>query len=120
MRRPPTTPGTSSQRDALKLATIAAAPTATREASTMRRRRNGARGGATPPSGPRRVIAGTTSDPATATSGTSPRNTHRHPTASDTRSASTGPISPGTTHAVDSTANIRGRSASVNARPIAT
>ena len=104
----------------MKLATISAAPAATRTASTMRRRRNGPLGGATPSSGPSRIIAGTTNEPATATSGSSARNTHRQPTASDTRSASTGPMSPGTTHAVEITANMRGRSASVNARPIAT
>jgi hypothetical protein len=55
------------------------------------------------------VRASTTSTPATITSGSSPRNTHRQPTAVATRDAMAGPISPGTTHAVDRTANMRGR-----------
>jgi hypothetical protein len=117
---PPTIPGTRSQRFAVRLATTSAAPPATRTASTIRRRMNFVAGGRKPSSGPSRIIAGTTSEPATATSGTSPRNTHRQPTASETRSANTGPTIPGTTHAVDSTANMRGLASTENARPMAT
>ena len=56
-----------------------------------------------------RIIAGTISDPATATNGSRPRKTQRHPTSDEMRSARAGPIMPGTTHAVDSTANMRAR-----------
>ena len=119
--RPATIPGTSSQRGAAKLATTSAAPAATRAASTRRWRRNRTTGAVPSRSnGPIRIIAGTTIVPAIATSGSKPRNTQRHPSVSDTRSARTGPISPGTTHAVERIANIRGRSASVKALPIAT
>src|SRR3984885_6883551 len=56
--------------------------------------------------------ASTTSTPAAITSGSRPRNTQRQPTAAATRAAIPGPISPGTTHAVESTANILGRDSS--------
>src|SRR5579862_269891 len=54
----------------------------------------------------------TTSAPVAITSGIKPRNTHRQPTAAATRAAMAGPTRPGTTHAVESTANMRGRTAS--------
>ena len=50
----------------------------------------------------------------------SPRNTQRHPATSPTTAASDGPRIPGTTHAVDSIANMRGWSRSGRQRPIAT
>src|SRR5215475_3787303 len=53
--------------------------------------------------------ASTTSTPAAITSGSKPRNTHRQPTAAATRAATAGPTRPGTTHAVERTANMRGR-----------
>src|ERR1700733_9492619 len=56
--------------------------------------------------------ASTTSTPAATTSGSKPRNTQRQPTAVATRAAIPGPIRPGTTHAVESTANILGRDSS--------
>ena len=46
------------------------------------------------------------------TSGSSPRNTQRQPNRSATSADAAGPTRPGTTQAVDSTANTRGRSAS--------
>ena len=42
------------------------------------------------------------------TSGNKPRNTHRHPKATATAPLTAGPISPGSTHALDNTANMRG------------
>jgi hypothetical protein len=57
--------------------------------------------------------ASTTSTPAPITSGSKPRNTQRQPTAEATRAAIAGPIRPGTTHAVESTANILGRASSL-------
>ena len=42
------------------------------------------------------------------TAGTMPRNTHRQPTVSLARPASAGPMSPGTTHALEMSAIIRG------------
>ena len=42
--------------------------------------------------------------------GSRPRKTNRHPMNSPTRPASAGPMTPGRTHAVESVANIRGRS----------
>lgn len=59
--------------------------------------------------GPRRVRAGTAIAPATATTGSRPRNTHRQPNARATSALSAGPASPGATQAVDSTAIIRAR-----------
>src|SRR6201996_4548238 len=53
--------------------------------------------------------ASTTRTPAAITSGSKPRNTQRQPTAAATRAAIPGPIRPGTTHAVERTANIIGR-----------
>src|ERR1700759_871229 len=53
--------------------------------------------------------ASTTSTPAAITSGSKPRNPQRQPTAAATRAAIPGPIRPGTTHAVERTANILGR-----------
>ncbi|MEJ7722221.1 MAG: hypothetical protein WKF58_18140 [Ilumatobacteraceae bacterium] len=58
--------------------------------------------------------------PATMTSGSSPRNTHRQPTTAEARSAIVGPITPGTTHAVDKMANILGRNEAGYMRPMAT
>ena len=69
--------------------------------------------------GPRRTRAGTAIDPATATTGSRPRNTHRQPKACATSAATTGPASPGRTQAVDSTAIIRARSEPGRHRPIA-
>ena len=62
---------------------------------------------------------GTATDPVIATTGSSPRNTHRHPNACATAAAIAGPASPGATHAVDSTAIIRARSEPGRHRPIA-
>src|ERR1700733_7657794 len=56
--------------------------------------------------------ASTTSTPAAITSGSRPRKTQRQPTAAATRAAIPGPTRPGTTHAVESTANILGRDSS--------
>jgi len=53
-------------------------------------------------------------------SGSSPRKTKRQPIESPTVPAITGPMRPGRTHAVDSVANMRGRSASGKVRPMAT
>ena len=64
--------------------------------------------------------ARTASAPDAARSGSRPRNTARQWNASATMPAMAGPISPGTTHAVESIANIRGRSDSGIDRPIAT
>ena len=69
--------------------------------------------------GPRRIRAGTAIDPATATTGSRPRNTHRQPNACATSAATAGPASPGTTQAVDSTAIILARSEPGRHRPIA-
>ncbi len=44
----------------------------------------------------------------TSTTGTMPRNTHRHPTVSLARPASAGPTNPGTTQALEMSAIIRG------------
>ena len=71
------------------------------------------------PGGPRRARAGTAIAPATATTGSRPRNTHRHPNTCATSAASTGPASPGTTHAVDRTAIMRACSGPGKLRPIA-
>jgi len=68
--------------------------------------------------GPRRIKAGTAIDPATATTGSRPRNTHRHPNKCATAAASAGPATPGTTHAVDRTAIIRAWSGPGKLRPI--
>ena len=57
---------------------------------------------------------------ASAMRGRMPRKIQRQPSVSATRPASAGPISPGMTHAVERTANMRGRSASGSTRPIAT
>ena len=56
---------------------------------------------------------------ASATSGSSPRNTQRQPNASATAPLMAGPMSPGSTHAVDITANMRGCSSAGYARPTA-
>ena len=63
----------------------------------------------------RRVIA-----PASSTSGRSPRKTARQPSAWVTPPARAGPMTPGRTQAVDSVANIGGRSRSGRERAIAT
>ena len=68
----------------------------------------------------RRIIAGTINDPAMATNGNSPRNTHRQLVHDEIRSASAGPITPGTTQAVDRTANMRARFSTLYTLPIAT
>ena len=44
----------------------------------------------------------------TSTGGTMPRKTHRQPTVSVTRPAIAGPINPGTTHALEISAIMRG------------
>ena len=72
------------------------------------------------PGGPRRIRAGSAIDPVTATTGSSPRNTHRHPNTCATSAAMAGPASPGHTQAVDSTAIIRARSGPARLRPIET
>ena len=56
--------------------------------------------------------AGSVDTPAVTTSGTKPIKTHRQPKCSATKAARPGPIIPGSAHAVDSTANTRGRTAS--------
>ena len=53
-------------------------------------------------------------------SGSRPRNTKRQPIDSPTAPAIAGPSTPGSTHAVESVANIWGRSRSGRLRPIAT
>ena len=58
--------------------------------------------------------------PASAMSGSSPRNTNRQPIDSPTAPASAGPTTPGRIQAVDSVANMRGLSDSGSVRPIAT
>jgi hypothetical protein len=68
--------------------------------------------------GPSRIRAGTAIDPATATIGSKPRNTHRQPNSRATSALTAGPASPGATQAVDSTAIIRARSVPVRLRPI--
>ena len=60
------------------------------------------------------------SAPVTATIGTRPRKTHRQPNRCATAALAAGPARPGATHAVDSTAIIRGRSRSGRLRPMAT
>jgi hypothetical protein len=62
--------------------------------------------------GPSRRSDGQASAAEASTSGSSPRNTQRQLKRSATRADTAGPTSPGTTQAVDSTANTRGRSAS--------
>ena len=62
----------------------------------------------------------TARNPATVRNGIRPRNTRRHVVYSPTIAAIEGPITPGTTHAVESSANIRGCSRSGRVRPIAT
>jgi hypothetical protein len=68
--------------------------------------------------GPRRTSAGTAMLPATATTGSRPRNTQRQPNRRATSALTAGPASPGATHAVDSTAIIRARSSSGRLRPM--
>ena len=68
--------------------------------------------------GPSRISAGTAIVPATATIGSRPRNTHRHPNRRATSALTAGPASPGATHAVDKTAIMRGRSVPGRLRPI--
>ena len=58
---------------------------------------------------PRARSPGTVSAVATARIGSRPRKTRRHDAYSATAPASAGPTMPGTTHTVDSTANMRGR-----------
>jgi hypothetical protein len=94
-------------------ASMSAAPAATRMPSPSRCSCVGGESG-----GPRRIRAGTASDPATATIGSSPRNTHRHPNSRATSALRAGPASPGATHAVDMTAIILARSDPVRLRPI--
>ena len=62
--------------------------------------------------GPSRRSDGQASAPEAATSGSRPRNTQRQPTLAATSADRAGPIRPGTTQAVERTANTRGRSAS--------
>ena len=64
--------------------------------------------------------AGTVSATASATNGSSPMNTIRQPNSSATVPERAGPMTPGSTHAVDVVANIFGRSDSGMLRPIAT
>ena len=113
-RTPAATRGTSSQPSRPSPPTTSAAPAATRAASTIGRRvqRTGGSGSVSPASRrpPWRNIVGTIMAPAATTSGSRPRNTHRQPTHVEIRSDSAGPTTPGTTQAVESTANIRGRS----------
>src|SRR3984957_17189903 len=56
--------------------------------------------------------ASTNSTQTAITSGSKPGNTQRQPPAAATRAAIPGPTRPGTTHAVESTANILGRDSS--------
>ena len=100
-----------------------AVPAATSTASGRRRRSEAAAfasastasgGGATARS------AGVVVTAATTTSGRSPRKTARQPIVSPTIPAIAGPITPGKAHAVESHANIRGRSSSGMLRAIAT
>src|SRR3984893_7677825 len=68
--------------------------------------------------GPSRISAGTAIAPATATIGSRPRNTHRHPNKRATSALTAGQASPGATHAVDTTAIIPARSVPGRMRPI--
>ena len=107
---PATTRSTArtAERDPIPARTRAA-PAATRSASGMRLRSGSPSSGAPGPIG---RMAGRVRSPAASTNGSSPRKTARQPNACSTRLARLGPRTPGTTHAVDSTANMRGRSAS--------
>src|SRR4051794_1553087 len=111
---PASTRGTHTMTaSAVNPASTSPAPSATRTAS---RSRLGAASPSTTSSGRSGRYDST---PATIANGTIPRNTQRQPTAFDTALAMPGPSRPGTTHAVDMTANMRGRSASGYARPMA-
>ena len=71
-------------------------------------------------SGTARVIAGIVRTAARTTNGSRPRKTSRQLAFSATKPLIAGPMIPGTTQAVDSTANIRGRRVSGMPRAIAT
>ena len=75
--------------------------------------------GSSPAGAPSAIRARIVITAASPTSGNKPRNTHRQPKASATVPLIAGPIRPGSTHALDSTANMRGCSAAGYARPIA-
>ena len=100
-----------------------AVPRVTSRASGRRRRSEAAAaasasaaagGGATARS------AGVVATAATAISGSSPRKTARQPIVSPTIPAIAGPSTPGSAQAVESHANMRGRSSSGMLRPMAT
>ena len=99
----PTSKGTSTGIElAVSPPITSVAPNATSTPSDVRSR--GASGSNT---GSTRASGGSEISAASATSGSSPRNTQRQPIACATKPASPGPARPGTTHAVESTANIR-------------
>ena len=70
--------------------------------------------------GESRFREGSTNPVARGKIGTRPRKTQRQPTTSATTPASAGPISPGITQALESTANMRGFTASGYPRPTQT
>ena len=111
---PTTTSGRPGQSDAsVRPATVIPADTARTSAAGRRRRVFAAmscsRPASAPTAGPMARSAGSVIAAATAISGRSPRKTSRQWSASATAPAAAGPIRPGTTHAVDSVANILGR-----------
>src|SRR5512143_2260574 len=109
-REPGGDQGTVVSEWAVSPASTAPAPADTRSAAGNRR----------PPPAARSVAAPGRSAPPTPTSGSRPRKTGRQPARSATSADSAGPTAPGTSQAVDSTANTRGRSASGNVRPMLT
>jgi hypothetical protein len=69
--------------------------------------------------GPRRSSEGNDSAALIGTSGRMAANTQRHPTCSAIVPETAGPMRPGNTHAVESSANIVARARSSKARPMA-
>ena len=106
--RPPTSAGTRSQASSCSDHCTAATPSAVATAATRRPGRGGA--GSAGRRSRRRV--GTSDATAPATSGTSPRNTHRQPGPSASAPATTGPTSDGITQAAEIAPNTVGRSRS--------
>jgi hypothetical protein len=96
-------------------------PSATMIASGSRPRRAASRDGSAGGGASAMACrAPSVSAPASAMSGSRPRKTYRQPTVSPTVPAIAGPMTPGRTQAVDSVANMRGRSFSGRVRPMAT
>ena len=105
--------GVSTRSRACSAASTRAAPAATAIASRTTRR------------GARRLpwtarSSRSAKPPATRTRGSKPRNTHRQESRSAITTARAGPAMPGTTHAVERIANMRGRNESGYVRPMTT